>query len=253
MIVDDSLRNKVVIVTGGSRDIGGAISLAFGEGGACVVVNYNQSQKEAEGIVNSIKEKGGRAISVRADVSKWDQVQHLIDEARKSFGNAIHVLVNNAGSFVEMRTLQEADESFWDRVMDVNAKSTFLACKAVIPFMPKGSAIVNISSMAARNGGGPGKIIYAASKGAVSTLTRGLAKELGPLGIRVNCIEPGYIDTRFHETTPPDVLKQMVNATLVKRAGRADEVASVTLFLAGDQSSFINGQAIPVNGGAYFV
>jgi 3-oxoacyl-[acyl-carrier protein] reductase len=252
-MMDKSFENKVVIVTGGARDIGGAISVAFGKRGAHVVVNYHESQAEAENVVNTIKENGGQALAVGADVTDWDQAQHLVAEAGKLSGGRIDVLVNNTGGLVRRQSILETDEPFWDWIMNLNVKSTFFMSKAAIPHMPDGGAIVNISSLAARTGGGPGSAIYATAKGAVTTFTRGLAKELASKGIRVNCIEPGFIDNRFHEATPAERREQMKKATLVERGGRSEEVADAVLFLAGNAASFIYGAAVPVNGGTYFV
>jgi 3-oxoacyl-[acyl-carrier protein] reductase len=150
--------------------------------------------------------------------------------------------------------MEEMDEKFWDFVLDVNLKSAFLVTKAVLPHMPDGGTIVNFSSQAARDGGGFGAIAYATAKGGVLTFTRGLAKELGPRKIRVNCISPGMINTSFHNTfTKPEVRQKVAAMTPLGREGEAREVADLVFFLASARSSFINGESIEINGGTYFV
>jgi 3-oxoacyl-[acyl-carrier protein] reductase len=150
--------------------------------------------------------------------------------------------------------MPELDESFWDTVMNVNLKSVYLVTKEVLQYMPKGSSIVNFTSQAARDGGGPGALAYSTAKGGVLTFTRGLAKELGPKGIRVNAVSPGMINTTFHNTfTKPEVRTNVAAATPLRREGEATEVADLVLYLASDSSSFITGTSIDINGGTYFV
>jgi 3-oxoacyl-[acyl-carrier protein] reductase len=247
------LKNKVAIVTGGGRDIGKAVSLKLAAEGAKVVINYLGSEEKATETVNEIKKNGGEAIAVKSDVTKGKDVLQLVEATRKSFGNEIHVLVNVAGGLIARKTLQEMDEAFWDQVISVNLKSVFLLVKNVTPLMPAGSAIINFSSQAARDGGGPGATAYATGKGAVTTFTRGLAKELGPKGIRVNAVCPGMIATTFHDTfTKPEVRTNVANATPLRRQGEANEVADLVAYLASDDSSFITGANIDINGGMYF-
>ena len=150
--------------------------------------------------------------------------------------------------------MEELDEKFWDIVMDVNLKTVFLVTKEVLTHMPKGGSIVNFSSQAARDGGGPGSIAYATAKGGVLTMTRGLAKELGPKGIRVNAISPGMINTTFHNTfTKPEVREKVAASTPLRREGDPAEVADLVLYLASDSASFITGASIEINGGTYFI
>jgi 3-oxoacyl-[acyl-carrier protein] reductase len=163
------------------------------------------------------------------------------------------VLVNVTGGMVARKLLDDMDEHFWDEVIALNVKSTFLLCKQIVPMMPAGSSIINFSSQAARDGGGFGAIAYATSKGAVSTFTRGLAKELGPKGIRVNAVCPGMIATTFHDIhTKPEVRTAVANATPLRRQGEAKEVADLVAYLASDESCFITGTNIDINGGTYF-
>ena len=247
------LKNKVAIVAGGARDIGKEVSLKLAGEGAKVVVNYFSSEEKAKEVVKQIIDNGGEAIAVKADVTKTDEVAALTEAAQKAFGNDVHVLVNVTGGLLARKTLDDMDEDFWDEVIDLNVKSVFLLCKQIAPLMPAGSSIINFSSQAGRDGGGPGAIAYATSKGAVSSFTKGLAKELGPKGIRVNAVCPGMIATTFHDTfTKPEVRTAVANATPLRRQGEAREVADLVAYLAGNESGFITGTNIDINGGTFF-
>lgn len=249
----DSFNGKVAIVTGGARDIGRQVSLKLAAEGARVCINYFSNKEFADETIEEIKKNGGEAIAVAGDMTKSTDVKKLVDECLASFGNAIHVLVNVAGGLMGRKVLADIDEEFWDAVIDVNLKTAFLVTKAVAPHMTEGGAIVNFSSQAARDGGGMGALAYATAKGAVLTLTRGLAKELGPKGIRVNCVSPGMINTTFHNTfTKPEVRANVAASTPLRREGEAREVGDLVLYLASDASSFINGESIEINGGSYF-
>ncbi|MGB5450042.1 MAG: SDR family NAD(P)-dependent oxidoreductase, partial [Woeseiaceae bacterium] len=190
-----SLENKIAIVAGGARDIGRAVSVSLAAQGAKVVVNYCNNASDGEATVAAIKNAGGEAIAVRGDMTKQADVENLVAEARKAFGDTIDVLVNVVGGLVARKTLSEMDVEWFESVMRLNVSSAFLTCQAVVPHMTSGASIVNFASQAGRDGGGPGASAYAASKGAVMTFTRGLAKELGPSNIRVNCVCPGMIST----------------------------------------------------------
>lgn len=190
---------------------------------------------------------------MKADVTKPAEVDALIAAATDAFGDEIHILVNNAGGMVARKTLEEMDEEFFNFVMQLNATSTFLACKAAVPHMKAGAAIVNFASLAGRDGGGGGAIAYATSKGAVMTMTRGLAKELGPKGIRVNALCPGMIATTFHDTFTPDAARENVaNSTPLKRQGKAEETGDLVAYLCSDEASFITGTNVDINGGLAF-
>ncbi|MBA4141221.1 MAG: 3-oxoacyl-ACP reductase FabG [Segetibacter sp.] len=247
------LTNKVAIVTGGGRDIGKAVSLKLASEGAKVVLNYYGSEESANQTVNQIKVNGGEAIAVKGDMTRSADVVQLIEASKNAFGNEVHILVNVAGGLVARKTLEEMDEEFWDGVINLNLKSVFLLTKNVVPLMSKGATIVNFSSQAGRDGGGPGASAYATGKGAVTTFTRGLAKELGPKGIRVNAVCPGMIATTFHDTfTKPEVRINVANATPLRRQGEAKEVADLVAYLVSDEASFITGANIDINGGTYF-
>jgi 3-oxoacyl-[acyl-carrier protein] reductase len=247
------LKGKVAVVTGGSRDIGRSISIGLAKEGAKVVVNYYNSESGAFETVDEIKSFGGEAIAVKADVSNLDDIKHLKTKAVEAFGNKIDILVNNAGGLFARKTLQEFNESFYDLVMNVNFKSTVFIMQAFEPLMGKGSSIVNLSSQAARDGGGGGSSLYASSKGAITTFTRSMAKELGPKGIRVNAVCPGLIATKFHDDfTKDEVRTAVAGKTPLRREGRADEVADLVVYLASDNSSFITGTNYDINGGLAF-
>ena len=247
------LTGKTAIVTGGGRDIGKAISIKLAALGANVVINYYNTVSEAQATLKTIKEAGGNAVLVKADLTKWDECFRLVEESQKAFGEKIDILVNNAGGLVARKKLCDMDEKFWDFLMDLNLKSVFMMHKAAVPHMPAGSSIVNLASQAGRDGGGGGASAYATSKGAVMTFTRGMAKELGPDGIRVNAICPGLIGTLFHDTFTPDNVREIVaGKTPLRREGRADEVADLVAYLASDESSFIAGANFDINGGLAF-
>ena len=249
-----SLDGKTAIVTGGGRDIGRAIALRLADAGAAVAVNYHTSRERAEAVVDEVHSKGGAAVAIGADVSRGGEARRLVDEACAALGARIDVLVNNAGGLVARKKMEEMDEPFWDTVLALNLKSVFLVTQAALPHMSEGGAIVNLSSLAARDGGGGGAIAYSSAKGAVLTFTRGLAKELAPRRIRVNCVSPGLIATTFHDTfTPADVRKTVASRTAVGREGTPDDVADAVLFLASDASAYITGESIEINGGLYFV
>ena len=248
-----NLEKKVAIVTGGSRDIGRSVSLKLAAAGAKVVVNFCNNAERGEETVARIKDEGGTAIAVGGDMTKSADVERLVAECRAAFGDAIDVLVNVTGGLVARKTLAEMDEGFFEHVMKLNLTSTFLATKSVVPYMGEGSAIINLASLAGRDGGGPGAAAYATSKGAVMTFTRAMAKELGPSGIRVNCVCPGMIDTTFHDQfTKNEVRANVAASTPLRREGDPDEVAGLVLYLASQQSSFVTGAGIDINGGLYF-
>jgi 3-oxoacyl-[acyl-carrier protein] reductase len=248
------MKGKIAIVTGGARDIGRQVSLKLAAAGAKVCINFFGNEALANETLQLIKDAGGEAIIVYGDMTKAADVKAVVEACTKAYGDTVHYLVNVAGGLMGRKTLAELDEDFWDAVMDVNLKSVYLATRAVVPHMTAGGAIVNFSSQAARDGGGGGASAYAAAKGAVLTFTRGMAKELGSKGIRVNCVSPGMINTTFHDTfTKPEIRTNVAAATPLKREGRAEEVGDLVLYLASDAASFINGQSIEINGGTYFV
>lgn len=247
------LKGKVAVVTGGARDIGRAVCVKLAREGAKVVVNYFDSEQERDATLAAIKLVGGEAIAVQADVTKQADIDNLVAKTKEAFGEKLDILVNVAGGLFARKTLDQIDEDFYNLVMDVNFKGTLFVTKAFRHMMGEGGSIINFASQAGRDGGGPGAYIYAASKGAVSTFTRGLAKELGPHGIRVNALNPGMIATKFHDDFTKDAVREKVaGATPLRREGRADEVADLVAYLAGCESSFMTGNNVDINGGLAF-
>lgn len=243
--------NKVVLVTGASSGIGRACAKEFAKAGAKVVVHYNVSKTDADAVVNTIVEGGGDAIALQADVSQKPEVERLVRETLDQYGT-IDILINNAGALIKRQNLEEMKEELWDEVMDVNLKSIFLVAQAVIPIMKarKYGKIINLTSIAARMGGGVGAGHYSASKGGILTLSKNMAKELAPYNIIVNAISPGIIDTRFHERfTSPEVFKKFVDTVVLKRAGTSEEVAWPIMFLCTEYAAYIVGETIEINGG----
>lgn len=245
--------NKVVVITGGVRDIGKAISLKLAKEGAKLAINYHSNEEQGKETLNEVLALGGEAILVQGDMTKSADVENFIQKTTEAFGEKIDVLVNVAGGLVARKTIGEMDEDFFNLVIGLNLNTTFLLTKACVPHMTEGCSIVNLSSQAARDGGGPGASAYAAAKGAVTTFTRGMAKELGPKGIRVNALCPGMIATLFHDNfTADEARKNVANATAMKREGHANEVADTVAYLASDESSFLNGVNLDINGGLAF-
>jgi len=248
-----SLESKIAIVTGGSRDIGRAVSETIAAQGAKVVVNYFNNAADGDATVAAIKKAGGEAIAVKGDMTRQADVDNLVAETCKTFGDTIDILVNVVGGLVARKPLAEMDEEFFEYVMKLNVTSAFLTTQAVVPHMVNGGSIVNFSSQAGRDGGGPGAIAYATAKGAIMTFTRGMAKELGPSNIRVNCVCPGMISTTFHDTfTKDQVRANVAAATPLRREGQAKEVADLAVYLASPASSFITGAGVDINGGMFF-
>jgi len=244
------LAGKTAIVTGGGRDIGAAAAVGLAAEGANVVLSYHASAEGAEGVVKKIEAAGGKARAVPADLTAQAGVDALVDAAMESFGS-VDILVNNSGGLVARVKVAEMPLEHWHTVMNLNMTSTFMMVNACLRHMKSG-AIVNIASQAGRDGGGPGAVAYATSKGAVMTFTRGLAKELGP-DIRVNAINPGMIDTDFHNIhSKPEVRKNVANATPLKREGLPEDVANLVVYLASDDAAFITGANVDINGGLAF-
>ncbi len=244
------LQGKTAIVTGGGRDIGRACAVKLASEGARVAINYFASSAGAEETVAEIKAQGGKAIAVQGDLNNPADVEALVARTVETFGS-VDVLVNNAGGLIARKTIAEMSLEHWQAVIDLNLTSTFLMIKACLPHMTKGT-IVNLASQAGRDGGGPGAVAYATSKGAVMTMTRGLAKELGP-AIRVNALCPGMIDTDFHNIHTADAARRGFEAaSAVKRQGVPEDAANLVLFLACDDSAFITGTNVDINGGMLF-
>lgn len=245
------LKGKVALVTGASSGIGRATAVALAECGAHVAVNFHRNESGAEATRAEIVNAGGRAAVVQADVTRAADVRALVARAVEALG-PVDILVNNAGSLVERLKILELSEERWDEVIDLNLKSAFLCSQAVAASMMerRTGAIVNVSSIAGRNGGALGSIHYSTAKGGLITMTKGFAKELAPYGVRVNAVSPGVIDTPYHERfSTPEAMKAYVGGIPLGRVGTPAEVASVIVFLASDAASYLCGETIEINGG----
>jgi 3-oxoacyl-[acyl-carrier protein] reductase len=246
------LKGKVAVVTGASKGIGAATARALAAAGAAVVVNYASDRKGAEHVAADIAAKGGKATVVKADVAKTSDVQHLFDEAEKTFGR-IDILVNNAGVY-QFHPLEEVTEEDFHRHFNTNVLGTLLATKeAARHFGVSGGSVINISSVASETAV-PTASVYSATKGAVDTLSRVLAAELGPRHIRVNVIAPGGVETEGTHAAGvigSDFEKMMISKTALGRLGQPDDIARIAVFLASEDSGWLTGERIVASGG-YF-
>jgi 3-oxoacyl-[acyl-carrier protein] reductase len=246
-----ALNGKVALVTGASSGIGAATATLFAELGARVAIGYNTNEGGAKLVQTQIRSKGGEALIFQADVTSAAEIRLLVDQVSSAVG-PIDILVNNAGSLLERLPIMPLTEERWDAVMDLNLKSAVLCSQAAAASMVerRSGCIVNIGSIAGRNGGGPGAGPYAVAKGGLMTFTKSLAKELAPHGVRVNCVSPGVIDTPFHEVfSTPEMMENFVRMIPLGRVGTSLECAKAIAFLASDAASFIVGETLEVNGG----
>jgi 3-oxoacyl-[acyl-carrier protein] reductase len=251
--VDKEFNGKTAVVTGASRGIGAATAVALARQGVSkFLLQYNSYPEGAEQTCATIRDLGGEASAVQADLSQPAGIHSFIHEIK----GPVDILVNNAGSLVARVRLAEYTEDLFDRVMNLNVKSAWFISQAVAPGMIDRGAgvIVNLSSIAARNGGGSGATIYSAAKAAISTITKGMAKELAPKGVRVNAVSPGTVDNYFHEQfSNKQILDSVVAQTPAGKLGTNEEVADTIVFLCSNASRFIYGQTIEINGGMYMV
>lgn len=242
---------KVVLVTGASSGIGRATAELFGSCSASVAITYNNNSAGADEAVAAIEASGGKAIAIKADVTDNAAIFQMVRDVESGLG-PVDILVNNAGSLIERLKTLEMTEQRWNEVINLNATSSFFAAQAVIPKMlEKGSGvIINVTSIAGRNGGALGSIHYSSAKAAMLTMTKGLAKEFAQQGIRINAVSPGVIDTPYHETfTASEVMENLRKAIPMGREGKSSEVASVIAFLASPAASYLCGETIEINGG----
>ena len=247
-----TLQGKTALVTGASRGIGAATAIKLAQAGcANVILQYNSYAEGAEAVLKKIGKTGATGSAIQADFTSMDGVRGFL-KTLDGAGLEVDVLINNAGSLLKRAKLAEMTEDVYDRVMTLNTKSVWYVTQALAPAMiRKGEGIVvNVSSIAARNGGGPGATIYAAAKAAVTAITKGLAKELAPQGIRVNAISPGTVDNYFHEVfSTKEILDGVVKMTPAGRLGTNEEMADLILFLCSPAAAYIHGQTIEINGG----
>ncbi len=245
------LTSKIALITGASSGIGAAAAEVIAELGAAVAIGYYRNQAGAFAIRDRLVNAHCKVVAIRADVQQPDEARTLVEEAQTQLG-PIDILVNNAGSLIERKPLAEMSERTWRDVISLNLDSAFICSRAAMPSMTtrRSGSIINITSIAGRNGGGPGAGAYATAKGALITFTKSLAKELAPHGVRVNGVSPGVIDTPFHEVfSTPEMMANFVRTIPMGRVGTALEVAKVIAFLASDAASYITGETIEVNGG----
>ncbi len=251
------LKNRVCLVTGASRGIGRAIALTFAKEGADLIVNYSKNEEKAKEVVKEIVKLGRKALLVKADVSNKDEVKAMVDKAIKEFGR-IDILVNNAGINWKPTKLLEGTTEEWERVLGVNLIGTYYCVQAVAPYMIKNKygKIISITSLASIATTFSDQVAYAPSKAAVNVLTKRLAYELGPHNINVNAIAPGLIKTDMLSVgkTQKDVdklLNEIANVADLRRNGEPQDIANAALFLASDESNFMTGQLMVVDGGRF--
>jgi len=249
------LTGKTAFVSGGNIGIGRAVSLALARCGVDVALTYYSHPTEGEETVKAIQDMGPKAYAFQLDATDGEQVKKVVEEAAGVLGGHIDILMNNAGHLVARSSIVDMTDDHWYKTINVNLTSTFYCTRAVLPYMNTGwGRIVNMSSLAARNGGGNGATAYAASKGAVIAFTLGLCKEVADQGITVNAVAPGLIlETPFHETFNTDAgIKGAISATPLKRGGTPDDVAGAVLYFVSELGSFITGEVAEINGGLYF-
>jgi 3-oxoacyl-[acyl-carrier protein] reductase len=254
--VDQELKGKTALVTGASRGIGAATAIALANSGVSrLILHYNSFQPGIEKVMASVQKAGAQSQAIQADLGSDAGIQAFV-ESLNATGAGVDILINNAGSLVKRAKLAEFSSELFDRVMTLNVKSAWFIAQAVTPHMlaAKNGFIVNVSSIAARNGGGVGATVYAAAKAAISAITKGLAKELAPQGVRVNAVSPGTVDNDFHaQFSTRQILDAAVAATPAGTLGTNEEIADTILFLCSHRARYIHGQTIEINGGMFMV
>jgi 3-oxoacyl-[acyl-carrier protein] reductase len=245
------LNGKVAVVTGASKGIGAAIAKALAAEGASVVVNYASSKKDADRVVAEITAQDGKAVAIQGDVAKSADVIRLFEETKKTFGNTLHILVNNAGVF-KFAALSEFNEEEFHRQFNINVLGTLLSTREALKlFGSKGGSVINVSSAITLQPMA-NSAIYSGTKGAVDTITVALSRELAPKNIRVNAIAPGAVETEGTHAfgmIGGEMEKQMVALTPLGRMGQPNDIAKVAVFLAGEESAWLTGEKITASGG----
>jgi 3-oxoacyl-[acyl-carrier protein] reductase len=248
-----NLAGKTGLVTGGNTGIGRAIALALAQAGADVALTYFSNPGEQT--VTAIRALGRKSLALRMDATDSEEVNQVVPQLARALDGHIDILINNAGYLVGRVLVDEMSDEHWHTVINVNLTSAFACTRAALPYMRSGwGRIVNMSSLAARNGGGPGAVAYGAAKAGLVGFTRGLAKELAPRGITVNAVAPGLIlETPFHDTFNTEEGRQAAIAAIpLRRGGVPNDVAGAVLFLVSDLAGFITGEVTEINGGAWF-
>ena len=242
------LSGKTALVTGASRGIGRAIAIDLAARGAAVVVNYNASEAAAQEVVQVITSAGGKAVAIKADVSKYDEAEKLIKASIEALGK-LDILVNNAGTTRDMLLMQMKEDD-WDHVIQADLKSVFNCCKAATRPMirQRGGRVINITSVIGLSGQA-GQTNYAAAKAGIIGFTKSMAKELGSRNITVNCVAPGFIPTALTNVLPDEQKQAITNATPLGRFGTPEDIAHAVSFLASDLAAFITGAVLSVDGG----
>ena len=250
------LKDKIALITGGGSGIGKAIVEEMASQGANIFIHYNTSRGPAEKLADKIRESGGKAYTLGADLTREEEIKSLMKKIAVKEGK-LDILVNNAGTFHERTPLEDMTLDFFREVSAINLESMFLVIREAVPLM-KGigeASIINLSSEAGRIGGNAGSLAYSTVKGAILTMTRGLARELAPYGIRVNAVAPGMIlGTRIHANRTSEKLKKEVISKIpLGRAGTCEDVARAVAFLASEYNGFITGATLDINGGVYMI
>ena len=254
MNINNKLIGKNVLITAGAQGIGEAITRHFIDSGANVAIHYFSSADTADQLTEYAISKGQKAVAISGDLTKEADANALVQKTVAALGS-LDILINNAGSLVARRKLDEMKTEFWHKVMDINLTSMMFVTRAAVPHLAKNdnSSIINLASLAGRKGGHAGSLAYSTSKGAILTFTRALSAELGAQGIKVNAIAPGLIlGTSFHNThTTKESATKTIAGIPIKRAGNADDVARAVLYLASEYDGFITGATLDINGGVY--